>query len=331
MSNQERLFTVLLRSYPRAYRECRGEEILDTLLEASRSRRGRGKVRDALDIVGHGLRLRFGLTSDRFAGQVLASAALPGLLMASAVAAALFISGNWFVLLHASLVHHWVQPWMAPGLLFMVWALAGLAALVFPSLQRWFALLCVLSTLATVALLTPLGFGVRSPTPVFLVLFLPLALPSWLAPGDARPRYARSLGALAGLLTFGLLGALAGSLLPSTWRGWVNLYVGLSLRSSGYMPYVAGIGTVAIVGLMVWHKRTAAGAVALLLAPWLVLASLPGTFYFPAYGGFAQPHGETIGGIVCLGLLSLLVVGMLIPWSADRRAFSDDWRNRQRG
>src|SRR5439155_8666510 len=70
-----RRYRLLLRCYPAAYRDARGEELLGTLLDDARPGQRIPSVRDAADLVFHGLRRR------------LRDDATPGLAAGLAVAA----------------------------------------------------------------------------------------------------------------------------------------------------------------------------------------------------------------------------------------------------
>lgn len=70
----QRLLKWVLRLYPKGYRHELGPEMAGTYVAAT-ANAGRGEVlREAFDLAGHGLRVRLGLTSDRYAGAVLAAA-----------------------------------------------------------------------------------------------------------------------------------------------------------------------------------------------------------------------------------------------------------------
>jgi hypothetical protein len=58
MSTLERHCQLLLRAYPAAYREVRGEEIIGTLLEATPQQRSWPRLRDIRGLVLGGLRAR---------------------------------------------------------------------------------------------------------------------------------------------------------------------------------------------------------------------------------------------------------------------------------
>jgi hypothetical protein len=64
-----------LRFHPAAYRAEHQAELTAIYAEATEDAGSLGRLREALDIAGHGLRQRTGLGSDRTAGQVLAHAA----------------------------------------------------------------------------------------------------------------------------------------------------------------------------------------------------------------------------------------------------------------
>ncbi|WP_331743780.1 hypothetical protein OG762_48490 (plasmid) [Streptomyces sp. NBC_01136] len=64
-----------LRFHPAAYRAEHGAELTAIYAEATQDAGSLVRLREALDVAGHGLRQRTGLGSDRAAGQVLALAA----------------------------------------------------------------------------------------------------------------------------------------------------------------------------------------------------------------------------------------------------------------
>lgn len=87
-------FRLLLRAYPKAYRERRGDEILATLLDDASATGTYESGRVGIDIVGHGLRLRVGIASHQLAGRVLVAAALPGMMTAAAAAVVMPVFGQ---------------------------------------------------------------------------------------------------------------------------------------------------------------------------------------------------------------------------------------------
>ncbi|UXY23951.1 hypothetical protein N8I84_38545 [Streptomyces cynarae] len=64
-----------LRFHPAAYRAEHEAELTAIYAEATKNAGSLGRLREALDVAGHGLRQRTGLGSDRTAGHVLAQAA----------------------------------------------------------------------------------------------------------------------------------------------------------------------------------------------------------------------------------------------------------------
>ncbi|MEU6230152.1 hypothetical protein [Streptomyces sp. NPDC047042] len=82
-------FRWALRLHPAAYRAEHEAELTAIYAEATRDAGPLGRLREALDVAGHGLRRRTGLGSDRMAGQILAQAAP----LAVAVATGSFVAG----------------------------------------------------------------------------------------------------------------------------------------------------------------------------------------------------------------------------------------------
>lgn len=83
----------LKRVYPRS--DPRGAEIVATMLDSSEAQGRPPRIREVVGVLGHGARCRLGLAPDRFGGQVLESAALPSLVVGSALAIFLFSWGEW--------------------------------------------------------------------------------------------------------------------------------------------------------------------------------------------------------------------------------------------
>jgi hypothetical protein len=87
--NSSRALRWALRLHPPAYRTEHEAELTAIYVEATQDAGPLGRLREALDVAGHGLRRRTGLGSDRMAGQVLAQAAP----LAVAVATGSFMAG----------------------------------------------------------------------------------------------------------------------------------------------------------------------------------------------------------------------------------------------
>jgi hypothetical protein len=84
----------LLKFYPKAYREERGEEIVATLQEAAEARVPRASLGDQISVAQYGLRIRLGLTSETMFGKALDVAAIPGLVMGAFFGIFLLISAE---------------------------------------------------------------------------------------------------------------------------------------------------------------------------------------------------------------------------------------------
>ncbi|MEV7419613.1 hypothetical protein [Streptomyces sp. NPDC089919] len=69
MNDQERILGVLLRLYPAGHRREFGDEIAGAFQEATGGARPGERLREAADVAGHALRLRFGLGSAGPAGR----------------------------------------------------------------------------------------------------------------------------------------------------------------------------------------------------------------------------------------------------------------------
>ncbi|MFJ6601776.1 hypothetical protein [Streptomyces lydicus] len=73
--DSSRLLRWALRFHPAAYRAEHEAELSAIYVQATQDAGPLGRLREAFDVAGHGLRRRTGLGSDRMAGQVLAQAA----------------------------------------------------------------------------------------------------------------------------------------------------------------------------------------------------------------------------------------------------------------
>lgn len=113
----------LLRFYPRAYRDQRGEEIVATLHEAAEARVPRVALSDQISVAQYGLRVRLGLTSETMFGKALDIAAIPGLVMGAFFGLYLLISGDLPVV-SSKFFYPQFGPFLTVGPLFyLVWVL----------------------------------------------------------------------------------------------------------------------------------------------------------------------------------------------------------------
>jgi hypothetical protein len=291
MSDLHQRYVRLLKFYPKAYREQRGDEILATLMEASPSDREHPALGDAVDIALHGVQMRLGLSSDRFAGRVLEVAAAPGLAIAAAFSVFLFVCAELFPFLNHAYGMMFVlgpthpvvvpRPHFGPfattgAVIYVGWVVVATGALLWPTHRRSLATLGVILTLVTMVV----GRTYFAAPRVSLVLVLvALGLPAVVAPTTefARRRLTESaiaFGISLGILAWSSRGLIAheaqdGSRLLHSFG---SLYTA-SIYNLGSVLYPAGtLAVIGIVTLVVLRRPVAAGAVALLLAPWLLVA-----------------------------------------------------------
>jgi hypothetical protein len=133
----------LLRFYPKAYRQERGEEIVATLQEAAEARVPRLSPSDQLSVVLHGVRVRLGLTTETMFGKALDLAAIPGLVMGAFFGLYLFISGDLPVV-SSRFFYPRFGPFVTVGpLLYLVWIIGVGAVLEWPQFRRRIAAICM--------------------------------------------------------------------------------------------------------------------------------------------------------------------------------------------
>ena len=89
MTGLERSYRRLLLAYPRRYRRTRGPELLTTLLDASGPDQRRPHWRDAVNVVGSGLRYRFALPGGRWLATAVVFVALATAALGAAAGARL--------------------------------------------------------------------------------------------------------------------------------------------------------------------------------------------------------------------------------------------------
>ena len=247
MSRLERHCQLLLRAYPAAYREARGEEILGTLLEATPPVRSWPLPRDILCLFAGGLRARAAQPRQFSTGANLRVATVAG------IAAYLAFSASGFLgsYLRSAFVPDLVQA--------AVDSPRGVAELNAPF--GW-----------------PLAAVVLSLIPVALVwmsrrraVVLLGALPAAAATCYAGPWQDIGVGstvvALAALAALAALVALAGSAERPSWRLFWPL--GLLAIAPLPVPVAGGLDTV-LAGLIL-----AALAVTILSMAWMVIDARP--------------------------------------------------------
>jgi hypothetical protein len=291
-------FTRLLRAYPKAYRERRGDEILATLLEDARTNGTYESVRIGIDIVGHGLRLRAGIASDQLAGRVLVSAALPGMMMAASAAIVMPVFGQALPDARYGPMSWGPDTAIWPALC-IVWILGCVAALLFPKQGRYSAAACVLATVI-VKFLLPLGsWGLP---PGFLLLIF-LSAPCLIAPRTSPRRSNRRFALMVGAACLGTLVVVAVS------SPWISsggpVFYGEFNRCA---PYVAGTVIVCSLIFLATRRWIQGSALALLAIPWLFVPIVdPGLLALSA----------TVSA-VSVAAICFISVGLVSLWLSDR-------------
>jgi hypothetical protein len=289
---------VLLWAYPKAYRRQRGEEILGTLRDAAPNPGTYETLRVCADVMAHGLRLRLGIASDQGGGRALAAAALPGMTMAAATAMVMPLFAQGLPGIRHSPTDFGVDTVVWP-VLFAVWILGGLAALVVPTRRRLLAGACVTATVATRILVAP-RLGWFHPD---FELLVALSLPSLLAPRTSPRRSHRGFALLVGVLVLGVLVAAA-LRNPDVALGGPGFYWTLVT----FAPWVAATVTVCAVILLAAGRRVHGSALALLAIPWLLFPTV-------ALGPFGV---ATTTSVACLATACVIGGGLAGAWFSGR-------------
>ncbi len=260
MTRTSERYTRLLWAYPRAYRKRRGEEIHATLLDAAAGQSTGESLRNAVDVIGHGLRLRLGIASDQVGGRVLATAALSGMTIAAAAAMTLPLFAQLLPGIHHDPSSFGPDTAIWPGLC-VLWILGAFAAVAFPRRKRVFVLACVVATLATAALLPPRSGYLLSA----FCLLIALAVPSLLAPRTSPSRSHRTLALVVGAVVLATL-VTSAQLKPGLSYGGPFFYWSLGPLA----PYVVGAVMFCSVVLLVTRRWLHAMALTIVAVPWMV-------------------------------------------------------------
>lgn len=304
MNSNEKTIARLIKVYPKSYRNERGGEIIATLLEATTDSGAHLGMLDVLDLVAHGLEVRFGLTSERFGGRVLDAAAIPGLIVAAGLSA--FLLGNALWLPHSSLpepfrtgVFHTFGP-----VVYAIWISGVAGSLLWPQRRRMFATTCVLSTLAAI----PIGMlFFASANLTMMVVLMGFGLPCMLAPvtiaSDQRSSWRISSGVALFIVVWWFGGGVGKS-------GQGGIYLSIEWvsvpRLGSAISWIIGISFVTTCLLLVLRRTTAAGALVVLTAPWLAVAA----DYRHNENGSIGPTGMFLG---------LMLIWLFATWLSDFR------------
>jgi hypothetical protein len=327
MTELEQRYARVLTAYPKSYRQQRGKEILATLMEASPETRRRPPMRDVADIALHGIQMRLGLTSERFGGRVLNLAATPGLVIAAVFSVFFFVYAELFPFLHRSygLTYAFTngrysivsQPhfgaFSTTGvMIYLGWVGAAVGALARPPYRRMLASLGIGVTV--VSIVVGKAFFAAPRVPLMLAIVM-LAVPAALAPTTEYVRRRGSVSALcAGFLIVVLWwpshNIIRGEATHENFQGhgFFSLYA-LSDYNLGDVALFVGAVTVATTLLLISIRRTAAaGAVALVALPWLIL-----TYAFHVQSGYDIVGTTVVLALPMIWLLGAWIVDLMTP------------------
>ena len=256
----------LLRFYPKAYREERGEEIVATLQEAAEARVPRASLSDQISVALYGVRVRLGLTSETMFGKALDIAAIPGFVMGAFFGVYLLISAELPVV-NSKFFYPDFGPFLTVGPLFyLVWILGVIVVFEWPQYRRRIAGLCMTLTIVG-ELLAKLAH--RNPNIWEIAILVSLGLPSLLAP-DVYVTRRRVLPSLCvGLATFATLFFATGS---SVNPGFFNsFYWSGTYEIARRQPYVDVFLLALFAVLWITKRREVAGATLILASPWIIV------------------------------------------------------------
>lgn len=185
MSPLERHCRLLLRAYPAAYMEVRGEEIIGTLLEATPPERSWPRPRDIRALMFGGLQARAAFSRQLTTAANLRVAALVGVAAYLAYNALAVLSLEYFAEVSvAGHIHPVPRPW--PTVLASALML-GPVALAFLTSRRAVVLAAALPAAAVMWYAGP-WYGVFSPVAFHLVFLAALVALVTVARGRKRPR-----------------------------------------------------------------------------------------------------------------------------------------------
>ena len=256
----------LLRFYPKAYREERGEEIVATLQEAAEARVPRVSLSDQISVALYGVRVRFGLTSETMFGKALDVAAIPGLVMGAFFGLYLLISGDLPVVSSRFFYPHF-GPFLTVGPLFyLFWILGVLVVLEWPQYRRRIAGVCMSLTIAGDVLAK---LAHRNPNIWEIAILVSLGLPSLLAPDVYVTRRKVMPSVSIGLVTFATLFFATDTRVNP---GFFNsFYWSGTYEIVRRQPYVDVLLLALFAVLWITKRREVASAALILSSPWIIV------------------------------------------------------------
>ena len=256
----------LLRFYPKAYREERGEEIVATLQEAAEARVPRVSISDQISVALYGVRVRLGLTSETMLGKALDIAAIPGLVMGAFFGLYLLISGDLPVVSSRFFYPHF-GPFLTVGpLLYLVWILGVLVVFEWPQYRRRIAGACMTLTIVGEVLAK---LAHRNPNIWEIAILVSLGLPSLLAPDVYVTRRGVVPSVSVGLATFATLFFATNSRVNP---GFFNsFYWSGTYEIARRQPYVDVLLLALFAVLWITKRREVASAALILSSPWIIV------------------------------------------------------------
>jgi hypothetical protein len=256
----------LLRFYPKAYREERGEEIVATLQEAAEARVPHASLSDQISVAQYGVRVRLGLTSETMLGKSLDIAAIPGLVMGATFGLYLLISGDLPVV-RSGFFYPTFGPFLTYGPLFyLVWVLGVAAVFEWPQYRRRIASLCMALTIVGEELAK---LSHRNPNMWEIAILVSLGIPSLLAPDVYATRRSFIPNVSVGLATFATLFFATSS--PAHPGYFNSFYWSGTYEIARRQPYVDGVLLALFVVLWISKRREVAGAALILSSPWIIV------------------------------------------------------------
>jgi hypothetical protein len=256
----------LLKFYPRAYREERGEEIVATLQEAAEARVPRASLSDRISVAQYGLRVRLGLTSETMFGKALDVAAIPGLVMGAFFGIYLLVSAELPVV-NSRFFYPRFGPFLTVGpLIYLVWVLAVVVVFEWPQYRRRVAGVCMTLTIVGEVIAKLIH---RNPNVWEIAILVSLGIPSLLAPDVyvTRRRVWPSLS--VGLVTFVAMFFITDS--HANPGFFTSFYWYGTYEIAHRQPYVDAGLLALFVLLWVTKRREVASATLVLSSPWIIV------------------------------------------------------------
>jgi hypothetical protein len=288
----------LLKFYPKAYRQERGEEIVATLQEAAEARVPRFSASDQLSVVWHGLRVRLGLTTETMFGKALDLAAIPDLVTGAFFGLYLIISGDLPVV-SSRFFYPRFGPFLTVGpLLYLVWIIGVGAVFEWPQFRRRIAAICMALTLSGEIAAKVIH---RNPNMWEIAILLSLGLPSLLAPTVSVTRRRLLLSLAVGFCSVAILFFTTR---PLNSRGFFNsFYWSGTYEIVRRLPYVDLLLIALFMTLWFAKRREIASAMVILSSPWIVVGVV-----YPLTLPYLQINALNV---VALVIWSIAIVSMV--------------------